>query len=70
MTCLRALGILQNDQAIIHSCSAVIGMGWAMAWLKDAGIIETNPAILTQFALMWMDNYVTILDYMKEYAPL
>jgi hypothetical protein len=45
-------------------------MGWAMAWLKDAGIIETNPAILTQFALMWMDNYVTILDYMKEYAPL
>lgn len=42
-------------------------MGWAMAWLKDAGILETNPAILTQFALMWMDNYFAIVDYLKEY---
>jgi len=69
MTCLRAAKVLENDQAIIHSRSAVIGMGWAMAWLKEAGIMETNPAILSQYALMWMDNYVTISNYLEEYNP-
>jgi uncharacterized membrane protein len=69
MTFLRAAKVLENDQAIMHSRTAVIGMGWAMAWLKEAGILETNPAILTQFALMWMDNYVAIIDYLKEYKP-
>jgi hypothetical protein len=28
-------------------------MGWAMAWLREAGIIETNPVILAKFAIMW-----------------
>jgi hypothetical protein len=70
MACLRAAGVLGNDQAILHSTSSVIGTGWAMAWLREAGIIETNPAILTQFALMWMDNYITINGYVNEYNPI
>lgn len=39
MTCLRAAGVLENDQAIIHSRPAIIGMGWAMAWLKEGNIL-------------------------------
>jgi len=70
MACLRAVGVLGNDQAIRHSRSSVIGMGWAMAWLREAGIIETNPARLTQFALMWMDNYITINGYINKYNPI
>lgn len=69
MTCLRAAKVLENDQAIMHSRPAVIGMGWAMAWLKEAGLIETNPAILSQFASMWIDNYVTLIDYLKKHKP-
>jgi hypothetical protein len=30
MSCLRAAGVLESDQAIKHSRPAVIGMGWAM----------------------------------------
>ncbi len=70
MACLREAGVLKSDQPILHSRLNVIGMGWAMAWLKEAGVIERNPATLAQFALMWVDNYVTILNYLKEYEPL
>jgi hypothetical protein len=70
MACLRAAGVLGNDQAILHSRSSAIGWGWAMAWLREAGIIETNPTILTQFALMWMDNYITINGYVDEFNPI
>ncbi|MCX5842248.1 MAG: hypothetical protein NT022_00600 [Deltaproteobacteria bacterium] len=69
MTCLRAAGVLESNQAIKQSRPAVIGMGWAMAWLKETGNLETNPALLAQFALMWTDSYVAILDFLKEYEP-
>jgi hypothetical protein len=67
MACLQAAGVLGNDQVMLHS---VVGEGWTIAWLREAGIIETNPAILTQFALMWMDNYITINGYVNEYNPI
>jgi len=70
MACLRAAGVLGNDQAILHSRSSVIGMGWAMAWLKEAGIIETNPATLFEFSLMWMDNYLAINNFLNECNPI
>jgi hypothetical protein len=70
MTCLRAAKILKNDQAIIHSRSAVIGMGWAMAWLRETGIIETNPATLDLFSLMWIDNYIAINNFLNECNPI
>ena len=69
MACLRATGVLGKDQAIVRSGSSVIGMGWAMAWLKDVGITETNPVRLDRFALMWMDNYITISSYLNKYNP-
>jgi hypothetical protein len=44
-------------------------MTWAMSWLNKTGINETNPIRSFQFASMWIDNYVTISDYLKEYNP-
>jgi len=70
MTCLRAAKVLENDQAIMHSRSAVIGMGWAMAWLRETGIIETNPETLAKLSLMWMDNYLAINNYLNECNPI
>lgn len=70
MACLRDLGVLKEDQPIEHSIPSVAWMGWAMAWLRDVGAIETNPAVLDRFALMWMDNYITIVNYMKELNPV
>jgi hypothetical protein len=70
MACLRERGVLDNDTAIMHSKSSVIGMGWAMAWLRDAGIIETNPVTLTEFALMWVDNYLAINSFLEECTPI
>jgi len=70
MTCLRAAKVLENDQAIMHSRSAVIGMGWAMAWLRETGIIETNPVTLAELSLMWMDNYLAINKYLTECNPI
>jgi hypothetical protein len=44
-------------------------MAWAMSWLTESGINETNPVQSFEFAMMWVDNYVTISDYLKEYDP-
>jgi len=70
MTCLRQAKVLENDQAIMHSRFSVIGLGWAMAWLREAGIIERNPARLALFSLMWMDNYIAINDILNDFNPI
>lgn len=70
MACLRATKVLENDQAIMHSRFSVIGMGWAMAWLRETGIIEINPVILAQLSWMWIDNYVTINNFLNECNPI
>ena len=70
MTCLRAAKILENDQPIMHSKSAVIGMGWSMAWLREIGILVTNPSILSRFSLMWIDNYLAINSFIDECNPI
>jgi hypothetical protein len=70
MTCLRAAKVLGKDQAIMHSRYAVIGMGWAMAWLRETGIIETNPATLDLFSMMWIDNYLAINNTLNEWNPI
>jgi hypothetical protein len=44
-------------------------MLWASRWLEEAGINENNPALNLGFALMWIDNYVTIGGYLKECKP-
>ena len=41
-----------------------------MAWLREVGIIETNPVALTKFALMWLDNHITINDCVKGFNPI
>jgi hypothetical protein len=63
MASLRAVKVLGDDQPIMHNRASVIGMGWAMGWLREAGIIETNLATLDKFALMWMHSYVAINDF-------
>jgi hypothetical protein len=68
--CLREIGITKEDQAILHNVSSVIGFGWAMAWLKEVGILETNPVELSRFSLMWMDNYIAISGYVNKYNPI
>jgi len=70
MACLRAAKVLENDQAIMHSRFSVIALGWAMAWLRETGIIETNPATLDLFSLMWMDNYLAINNTLNEWNPI
>ncbi len=70
MATLRVAKVLKNDQAITHPRFGVIGWGWAMAWLRETGIIETNPATLDEFALMWIDNYLTINNYLNECNPI
>lgn len=70
MACLRAAKVLENDQAIMHSRFSVIGLGWAMAWLREIGIIETNPVNLCLLSLMWMDNYLAINDSLNEWNPI
>jgi hypothetical protein len=44
-------------------------MVWAMSWLTETGINETIPVRSFEFTLMWIDNYVTIIDYLKGYDP-
>jgi len=70
MACLRSMQVLKNNQAIMPSGSSVIGMGWAMAWLKEVGIIEKNPVTLARFSLMWMDNYLAINNFLNECNPI
>jgi hypothetical protein len=70
MACLRASKVLENDQAIKYSRFSVIGMGWAMAWLRETGIIEMNPVTLAQFAWMWIDNYLAIINFLNECNPI
>jgi hypothetical protein len=67
---LRAAKVLKNDQAIMHSRGSVIGMGWARAWLNETGIIERNPVTLSQFSLMWMNNYLLINNCLNEWNPI
>jgi hypothetical protein len=70
MKCLREAKVLEDGQAIMHSRFSVIGMGWAMAWLRETGIIETNPVTLDKFSLMWMDNYLAINNCLNECNPI
>jgi hypothetical protein len=70
MAALRAAKVLENDQAIMHNRVSVRGWGWAMAWLRETGIIELNPARLTQLALMWIDNYLAINNFLNECNPI
>jgi len=70
IACLREVGILKEDQPIKHSISSVAGMGWAIAWLRDVGVTELNPVILHRFSLLWIDTYITIVNYMKELNPV
>jgi hypothetical protein len=70
MACLRDVGVLGDNQAIQHSRFSVIGMGWARAWLREAGIIETNPVRLAKFAIMWIDNYITVNNILKDFSPI
>lgn len=70
MECLRATEVLKTDQAIMNSRASVIGWGWAMAWLRQTGIIETNPLTLTQFSCMWIDNYLAINNSLNEWNPI
>jgi hypothetical protein len=70
MACLRAAKVLEDDQAIMDSRFSVIGMGWAMAWLKETGIIEMNPVTLAQLSMMWIDNYLTINNFLKTCNPI
>ena len=45
-------------------------MSWAKSWLGEVGIEEDNPITLFRFAMMWVDNYTTIMDYLKGYDPI
>jgi hypothetical protein len=42
---------------------------WAMSWLTESGINENNPARSFELALLWVDNYTTIMDSLKEFDP-
>jgi hypothetical protein len=44
-------------------------MTWATAWLNETGIDENNPVCAFQFAMRWIDTYVTVSDYLKGYSP-
>lgn len=44
-------------------------MFWARSWLREVGLDENNPASLFLFAMMWVDNYTTIMNYLKGYDP-
>jgi hypothetical protein len=69
MNCLPNAGVLKNDQHIVQDGGPVVWMGWAMAWLKDVGIIELNPVRLMEFAVMWIDNYIAINGFLKDIHP-
>jgi len=69
MKCLRAAKVLEDDQPIMNARFSVMGMGWSMAWLKETGIIETNPVTLALFSSMWIDNYLTINNCLNEWYP-
>lgn len=66
LACLREAGVLKDDQHIVQSGHSVVWIGWAMAWLRSAGIVELNPAKLMQFAVMWIDNYIAIKNYVNN----
>jgi hypothetical protein len=69
MSCLRDNGVLAPEQAIQENRLSTIGMGWAMAWLRDVGIKELNPVRLTQFSLLWMDSYLAVNRILDMYTP-
>ena len=69
MSCLRDNGVLAPEQAIQENRFSIIGMGWAMAWLRDVGIKELNPVRLTQFSMLWMDSYLAVDSILNLYSP-
>ncbi len=69
MDCLQNVGILDKKQAIRHNRASVIAMGWAMAWLKEVGIIETNPVTLANFASRWMGSYEVVHKTINQFSP-
>ncbi len=54
---------------LLKSRNSGNGIHWAKAWLTQIGIDEPNPMTLVQFAMMWMDNYVAVTNYLKGYNP-
>jgi hypothetical protein len=40
---------------------------WARLWLEDVGILEYNPARLSEFALRWMDHFIAVGNGIKQF---
>ena len=45
-------------------------MSWAMKWLDDVGIDESNPVTLALFSMKWIDSYVAIVKFLRIYKPI
>ena len=45
-------------------------LSWAMNWLHDAGVEESNPATLTFFSIAWMDDYILITKAVQKIVSM
>jgi hypothetical protein len=42
---------------------------WAISWLNEIGIPETNPVHVATFSMFWMQSYVAVLDLLDKFSP-
>jgi len=59
---------MQKLNELLHPAEEARQLTWAMSWLREAGMEETNPATLTLVAVHWMDSYVAITRAVRELA--
>jgi hypothetical protein len=61
---MRDLGILLDAE------SRGIQFSWAVEWLGDVGVSESNPVTLALFSTWWMNLYTMLIKTIRDSAPL
>ena len=67
LTSLR-FAMMQLDE-LLHPKETPKDMTWAMDWLKDIGIDESNPVSLALFSLKWMEHYTAVVKSIDSFCP-
>lgn len=66
LACVRDDYLIDNETIVTRTG---LGLGWARAWLKEAGIMDNNPVRLVKLSLMWIDAFIAIRNCLNEWNP-
>jgi hypothetical protein len=67
---LEKVQVVKAAMADINALLSGRGNGprWSMAWFQELGHIETNPVVLSLFAISWMDRYIAAVDCVRKFS--